>query len=159
MKVIFLDIDGVLTSRDSDSFIFECDPNNYQLNHYCMECLKYILDKVEDLHIVISSSWRNYPDNHIMINNYGDVYKSLLPEVKLSFNEYIVGSAPHKSGFNKYEDISDYLSEHSEVVDFVILDDDWSQGLQGFGEQFFRISMNTGLTYEVAKKVIEYFNS
>ena len=159
MKVIFLDIDGVLTSRDSDSFIFECDSEKYKLNYYCVECLKYILDNVKDLKIVLSTSWRNYPDNHIMINTYGEVYKSLLPDVKLTFNEYIVGKAPHKSGNNKYTDISDYLSEHSEVVDFVVLDDDPTQGLQGFGEQFFRISMYTGLTYEAAKKVVEYFNN
>ena len=159
MKVIFLDIDGVLTSRDSDSFIFECDSEKYKLNDYCLECLKYILDNVENCKIVLSTSWRNYPDNHIMINTYGEVYKSLIPQLKLLFDDYIVGKAPHSSRNNKYTDISDYLSEHPEVVDFVVLDDDPTQGLQGFGEQFFKISMYSGLTLEVAKTIVNYFNN
>ena len=160
MKVIFLDIDGVLTSRNSDSFIFECDSEKYKLNDYCLECLKYILDNVNNCKIVLSTSWRNYPDNHIMINTYGEVYKSLIPQLKFLFGDYIVGKAPHNtSGNNKYTDISDYLSEHSEVVDFVVMDDDPTQGLQGFGEQFFKISMYTGLTLEIAKKVVDYFNN
>ena len=42
MKIMFLDIDGVLTSKLSNTFIFMCPGDKYDFNPYCIECLKHI---------------------------------------------------------------------------------------------------------------------
>ncbi len=163
MKIMFLDIDGVLTSKLSNTFIFMCPGDRYDFNPYCIECLKHILDSIPDLKIVISSSWRNYPDNHIMIGRLnGETYKSLMPKIKELLGDRLIGKATEAGQIDgessKYDAICDYLNNNSEILDFVVLDDDPSQGLQGFGEQFFKISSITGLTLQDANKVIEYFN-
>jgi len=162
MKIMFLDIDGVLTSKLSNTFIFMCPGDNYDFSPYCLNCLKYILDSIPDLKIVISSSWRNYPDNHIMIGRFnGETYKSLMPKIKQLLGDRLIGNAT-KAGeidgeSSKYDAICDYINNNSEILDFIVLDDDPSQGLQGFGEQFIKISNITGLTLQDANKVIEYF--
>ena len=164
MRLIFLDIDGVLTSKMSNTFIFECPGENYDFNPYCVECLKYILDTIPDLKVVISSSWRNYPDNHIMIGRTnGETYKSLIPKIKELLGDRLIGHATEAEKLdgksNKYDAICDYLNSDPDILDFVVLDDDPTQGLQGFGEQFVKISSTTGLTLQDCKKVIDYFNS
>lgn len=163
MRLMFLDIDGVLTSKMSNTFIFICPGDKYDFNPYCLECLKYILDTIPDLKIVISSSWRNYPDNHIMIGrSNGETYKSLMPKIKELLGDRLIGNATEAKKLDgetsKYDAICDYLNNNSDIVDFVVLDDDPTQGLQGFGEQFIKISNTTGLTLQDCKKVIKYFS-
>src|SRR5574337_1246935 len=74
MKVIFLDFDGVLNS--AASFLMEdrkrrgkgrrhresFEPVNQTLCHVCTSNFKYVLDKVPDVKIVISSTWRECYD-------------------------------------------------------------------------------------------------
>lgn len=159
MRLLFLDIDGVLTSRQSNTFIFECPGDNYHFDYYCLNCLNYLLEKIPDLKIVISSSWKNYPDNHIMISRRnGEQYKSLIPQLYKLFGEKIISKATSQSPeSNKYDDICDFLNKNSDIVDFVVLDDDPTQGLEGFGEQFIQTSRTTGLTLQDCNKIVEYF--
>lgn len=166
MKIIFLDIDGVLNNRKSDTLLFECDPSNYKLDENNLKCLDYILNNVKDCKIILSTSWRNYPINHTFINRYGWEYYSLIPDLLKRYNNFIIASAPHEDGRNKYDDIKDMLSKSVDlhgnditIDDFVVIDDDPTQGLQGFGEQYFKTFKETGLTEDIAKDIIEYFNS
>lgn len=162
VRVIFLDIDGVLNNRQSDSLLFECEPAKYRLDKNNLKCLQYILDNVKNSRIVLSTSWRNYPEDHTFQNYKGWSYTSLLPELCEKFQNYIIGSAPHIEGRNKYGDINDMLDNDElskNIFDFVVIDDDPMQGLSGFGEQFFKTRKDTGLTIDIAKNIIEYFNS
>jgi len=64
MKVIFLDIDGVLASLDhirSLSLVKEPNPDSYgySFDPRCVRNLQYILNCVPDARIVISSSWKS----------------------------------------------------------------------------------------------------
>ena len=156
-RIIFLDIDGVLTNRKSGGFLFYCRSEDYVLNEYNLQCLNYILNNVKDCYIVLSTTWRNYPDNHIMIGCInGEVYKSLVPDLKMRLGDKIIGSAPHVIQRNKYGEIVEYLNSNG-CDDFVVLDDDPTQGLEGFGKQFFKINQNDGLTLSVATEIIKYF--
>lgn len=159
IKVVFIDIDGVLNNRTSDSLLFECIPSKYRLDDDNLKNLQYILDNVENCKIVLSTSWRNYPEDYTFQNNKGWVYTSLLPELCEKFRKYIVGSAPHIEGRNKFGDICEMLNNTDYISDFVVIDDDPMQGLQGFGEQFFKTTKTKGLTINIAEDIVDYFNS
>jgi hypothetical protein len=160
-RVIFLDIDGVLNNRKSGSLLFECEPSKYRLDENNLSNLRYIIDNVANSWIVLSTSWRNYPEDHVFYNYKGWGYTSLLPELCERFHKYIIGSARHIDGRNKFGDICEYLNNNPKVniVDFVVLDDDPMQGLEGFGEQFFKTTKEQGLSKKIAENIVEYFNS
>jgi hypothetical protein len=97
---------------------------------------------------------------------YGWTYYSLIPDLMNLYKDVIVGSAPHVEGRNKYGDIVDMLSsgvdktgKQIDIDDFVVIDDDPVQGLEGFGEQFFKTTKRLGLTMSIAKSIVSYFNS
>ena len=105
MKVIFLDVDGVLNSSQ-DGFTIKLGTNKH------LELLKQIVDKT-DAKIVLSSSWR--------INNKTKSF------IENKLNEYgmsIISSTPDL-GSSRGEEIKSWLRETIDFIDsFVILDDD-----------------------------------
>lgn len=111
MKVIFLDIDGVL---NSEKFFMEKARDIIALDKSKINLLKKIVD-VTNAKIVLSSTWRMLPSNH-------PDYKALM-----SFFEEEGLSVYDKtpSGSNgRGSEIQQWLNNHPEVTDFVILDDD-----------------------------------
>ena len=105
MKVIFLDVDGVLNSSQ-DGFTIKLGTNKH------LELLKQIVDKT-DAKIVLSSSWR--------INNKTKSF------IENKLNEYgmsIISSTPDL-GSSRGEEIKSWLRETIDFIDsFIILDDD-----------------------------------
>lgn len=142
MKALFLDIDGVCNSEESlkkqyirngKATILEIDPE------MAFRVGKIILNT--GCKLVISSSWRNWPDGMEQIK--GAVY----PE--------IYGKTPYsKDGFRGKE-VRAYLKEHTEITRYAILDDD----SDFYPDQpLFKTQWKTGITEEIAKQVTEYLN-
>jgi len=105
MKVIFLDVDGVLNSSQ-DGFTIKLGTNKH------LELLKQIVDKT-DAKIVLSSSWR--------INNKT---KSFIENKLNDYGMSIISSIPDL-GSSRGEEIKSWLRETIDFIDsFVILDDD-----------------------------------
>lgn len=116
MKVLFLDVDGVLNSTEG-----WCRDNPHTSTYMTPECvdqLKELLNKrCKDVAVVVSSTWRKYFD----IKAFRAMFDILgLP------GDRIIGYTPeaeHLSSERGHE-IQAWLDGHPEVERFVILDDD-----------------------------------
>lgn len=122
MKIIFLDFDGVITTKKSD-WTFDADK---------MNMVKRICDAT-DAKIVISSSWRRYTlEKTIDFITKGEEEVGNLPFAHV---EDIIGITDRMYAFkhgnreNHYYlprgiEIKQWLKEHREITNYVILDDD-----------------------------------
>ena len=114
MKVIFLDIDGVMNSTDYiinyalknniKGILAEIDPKTIKM-------LKFALD-VTGAQIVLSSSWRYC---HIC-----EELKELFSKYGINLNEKTPELHTHKRGL----EIKQYLKEHPNIEQYLILDDE-----------------------------------
>lgn len=136
MKILFLDIDGVLNSRETlkcgtrSGSIMGIDPY-----------MRILLDRIvqaTDAKVVISSSWRLVP--------------KWLQEIRDVGIEFI-SRTPYLESKKRGEEIQQWLDEHPEVENYAILDDD-SDMLPG--QHFFKTSFEVGLTQEIADEVINH---
>ena len=129
MKIIFLDIDGVL---NSERFIVdhhkEYNDPTYMIDQYTVTLLRDMLDKHDDCKLVITSSWR-----------YGNVQKTVdfLKEHSLGrLTDFIVGVTPRSTNGGRGDEIKwfmdnlntdkigDFVSQPFEIEEYAILDDD-----------------------------------
>jgi len=120
MKVIFLDIDGVLNNKDITCF-HKGRPGEYAYGVFtgedyfdpkCVACLNKII-QVTGAKLVISSSWRLLFD----IETLSGFFVSQKIEGKIiDYTDRFGGERGHE--------IQAWLTAHPEVESFVILDDD-----------------------------------
>lgn len=108
MKVIFLDFNGVL---DTNIKMNEIDYDNLQR-------LKYIVAET-GAKIVISSSIKN---SYYLTGVYSQMLQKVLFRL-VSEGLDVIGLTPYLE--NRELEISTYLSEHSEIENYCILDDDY----------------------------------
>lgn len=121
MKVLFLDIDGVLNSREwylrnkeniitNSGFMYrhdeELDPKACALvNELC---------ESENLKIVISSTWRKFHT----LKEISDMFASR------GLFGHIIGSTPQLRGGYRGQEVDEWLYDNPGVTKHVILDDD-----------------------------------
>lgn len=129
MKLLFLDIDGVMTNDDTiinPSQLISFSPS-------CVDVLNQIL-RTHDLKIILTSSWRTVFDaekqNQIFIEN--------------GIIQTPAGQTPSISNLKRGLEIKKYL-EKRKPTHFLILDD---MEIPGFPKNFLRINPATGLTTE-----------
>jgi len=134
MKVLFLDFDGVLNSRQSQMFwdkkrdqkfwqeemysSWEGSLLEYLAHEFCpiaLSNVEEIVAHVPDLKVVISSSWR--------VNNDVEGLKKILAPAK-HLASRIIDVTPRFYGKKRGEEIQDWLDRHPEVTHYVIIDDD-----------------------------------
>lgn len=177
MKILFLDIDGVLNSDKwwkSQGFLDRCGEYRkrgfYEYKNYAAFCpdmvqkLNRIFEETS-CRIVLSTAWRHshsieeiaeflteagflYSD--IIIDKTPDLeYKSYDPSAK--YNEVL---ASYKG---RGSEIREWLDEHKDEVDsFAVLDD--QDDMDGVREGFVRTKWRHGLSDENVSKVIELLN-
>jgi hypothetical protein len=140
MKVVFLDIDGILNPLN------HFDATGVFYGPACQN-LEKLLDSIPGLKVVVSSSWRRLGI---------EKDKEILRRNKIEVSRVIGRTDPaHKS---KGHQIHQWLLGHPEVKDFVILDDEDDQiSYFGYGPRFVKPNSFIGLTSEDAKKVIDLF--
>lgn len=144
MKILFLDIDGVLNCRSG----YQRDkPKRMQyMTAECVEALNYIVREVSDLKIVISSSWRfAFPMQEIiaMLGEAGNAVIDNTPRTRLS--DDVRGN-----------EIQAWLDAHPEVENFVILDD--NSDMRHLIWRLRKTDFETGLTKKIADLVISDFD-
>lgn len=104
IKVIFLDVDGVLNHKE---FLLSTH-DVFSLDTSCLTRLRRLVD-VTGARLVLSSSWRR-------------------SENKIKYLEEKIGIKFYGMTKNDYKprgvQISDWLKEHKEVEDYIILDDE-----------------------------------
>jgi hypothetical protein len=135
MKIIFLDIDGVLNSdRTPNPRKFP-----YIVDKELLERLNGLL-ALTGAKVVLSSSWRCDPVGLLAAKYW-----------KVPFT-YVCSDKP-KSPRGK--EILNWLSDHPDVTRFAIIDDE-DDGLDDL--PIFQPSSRTGLTPEIAEGVAKYLN-
>lgn len=158
MKVIFLDIDGVLNSEE---FAIWCNefPDFVReggSNWVDPKAVRMITSLCEehDVKLVISSSWRLF-DTTSTIEHFKN-YRDLTPLCK-----YIVGVTPRNSDDriweSRGEEIQQYLDSHPEVENYVIVDDD-NDMLESQKDHFVRCNYVFGLIPSRVEKMKEILN-
>ena len=153
MKVIFLDIDGVLNSdtymekqldNSSEGIESEIDPATLIL-------LKKAVDTT-GAKIILSSSWR-------IMRKYNELEKFLM-----KFGISLSGKTPYVDGKRGLE-IKQYLSENENIEQYLILDDEI---FESFDEELVNHliltksdqnyhSFSEGLTEKNIKQIVEIF--
>lgn len=137
MKVLFLDIDGVVNKQDN--FDRSKNPGLYPLDSYCAFLVGRIVLQTS-CKVVLSSSWRCHPDG---VRNVSERVIELLdvtPQLRSSF---------------RGDEINAWLESHDNIDKYAILDDD----TDFYEDQpLFKTTFKDGLTDEIAEKVIDYLN-
>lgn len=133
-KIIFLDIDHVLTNIDLDSTSFmHFDPEKYRLSEINLKFLDKLLGE-SGAKIVIASNWRKFsPETPYWIYG-GRRYYSPLDAFKERYGRHIVGLLPPDRRINKSQALSlwfDCNGWFSKTTGkYVILEDDPDEGYQ-----------------------------
>ena len=146
MKVIFLDIDGVLATEESSK-----QPNHeifsYRFDSNCVSIFNQILAET-NAEIILSSDWR------LMYNNDLEVLDELFKHNGILKSPIDV--TPNL-GRNREKEIAFYLeSALYEITDFVILDD---TAINGFPKNFVRCNINEGLKQNgIKEKIVSVLN-
>lgn len=150
MKVIFLDFDGVLNSRE---YLRRTDCAGVGIDPSRMVLLKQIVDNTNAL-IVLSTSWREHWESDISACNEVGV------KINRIFSKYgltIFDKTP-KSRLGRAEEIKQWLKMNSYVKKFVILDDSFME-LGVMSDYFVKTSnYRNGLEEEDVKKAITILN-
>lgn len=111
MKIIFLDVDGVLNYLEEWSR--QPDKGTYVLAPECVERLIALVNAT-GASIVLSSTWRQHQDHVDYLKEQG-----ALPNLH---EDWRTGWTKRGSNFRGW-DIQEWLERHPEVTDYVILDD------------------------------------
>jgi hypothetical protein len=134
MKVIFLDIDGVLHIKPSEG---NSDRNGGLFKQEAVEALREIITKFSS-NIVVSSNWKLQ----------GIEYLRHVWEAR-NMPGKIIGITPVIDGeHNRYIEIQKYIDENG-ITDFIVIDDSTGEGLEVFGDRFINTDPTIGLTKEL----------
>lgn len=146
LRVLFLDIDGVLNTRayveragwspplGSAGDVLIIDPA-------AVEHLNFVVEQTGAV-IVVSSSWRiTYPL---------EVLTAMLEE--RGFRGRVYGATPELPGRNRSREIAEWLRDHP-VDAFAIVDDDGASGAD-FAPSFVLTSFEEGLTWTHADRLV-----
>lgn len=139
MKVLFLDIDGVVNKQEN--FNPAIKNNLYPIDSYCA----FLVGRIQlqtGCEVVLSSSWRHHPEG---VQNVSERVVRLLDRTPSS---------------NKYrgDEIQMWLDKHPEVDKYAILDDDMDFYVYQ-APDYFKTTFQDGLTDEIAEAVIAHLNS
>src|SRR4051812_45577640 len=147
MKILFLDVEGVLNSvgdeHGNGATTERVDGTTLVgIDSKLLAIYKAMLARV-DAAVVLSSSWRLIPTLHAHLKerdvNFADVTPSMDPALK----------------FCRGHETQLWLDEHPEVTRYAILDDD-DDMLEHQTPNFFQASCGTGLTEELAGRIVAH---
>ena len=144
MKVLFLDVDGVLNNE------LLLETHGWEaIGETKLDLLKEIIDATE-AKIVLSSTWR--------ID--GGTRKVLVEKLEtrtLQLFDQTIVLMPKKMSMsvNRSDEICEWLSRHPEVEHFAVLDDNTDAGY-GIESHFFKTQFEEGLTRTITNQVIAH---
>lgn len=151
MKVIFLDVDGVINSlvnQAEEWGVHGFDTMNFDPVN--MEPLKELVEST-GAKLILSSSWRHTdtPKDKAALEN--------LHRILADYGLYLAGDiGPYRN--LRQDAIADWLQKNQDVVDYVILDD-VNDGFEGENlRRFVMTDKYVGLTMEDVKKAINILN-
>ncbi len=133
MKVVFLDIDGVLNHTDMFRVLNSCR-NVDMLDERAVLLLNRFVER--DVKFVLSSSWRCA----FSVESVEDDLK------EKGFKGELIGATPIMGDGHRGREIETWLLLHPEVKDFIILDD--CSGMEPLMHRLVQTDVDVGLTGE-----------
>lgn len=157
MKIIFLDIDGVLNHisfsiyRNRLSEKYNSPFDYLDMEPIACSNLQLLLEADSQIRIVISSSWRKF---HSL-----DDLRRMLTEQKIDGSRVIDKTPSNKEhGLMRGHEIQTWLNEHPEIKDYAIIDDDGDM-LPEQKANFVQTDVRVGFSLINAEKVAEILRS
>lgn len=162
MKVIFLDVDGVLNVM-SDSYRTFMKPYGEHIEPWLVQRLNYIVEKT-DSKIVISSSWKSCMD---------DLEKQMKDQ-GFKYWDNVIGRTPFSGEMNETGEesgyrglqINEWLKIHNffDIESFVVIEDEIDDVCGNrcnviSRESVVEVDMNEGLTHKNVVDAIDILNS
>lgn len=153
MKIIFLDIDGVLNCSE---WLKKQSKKKYcEINPEKVKLLAKIIAQT-NAKIVLVSSWRELDTNN-------DMYRYLVSSLN-QYNITILDKTAISPDYNRPKEISLWLKEHPYITNYIILDDDFSKEDYGqiLGSHLIHTSFwepDGGLREEHVEAAIQILNS
>lgn len=154
MKVIFLDIDGVLNSEE-----FLKNNPNQAINKNGVSILKSIVDKTGAV-IVMSSGWKLWFDENMLPQ---DGYSQCLYDILHEFNIKLFGKTPDFSteeirtrktfSHVKAQEITAWLNGHKTIEKYVVIDD-LDLRNEKINNHLVKINGQIGITEDDARCII-----
>lgn len=166
MKVIFLDIDGVLnTSKTFDNMHAEFKKTGILIDEVEEEKIKYLKEIVDQTNavIVLSSSWRKlcYKENNVVKSK--SLKMNRLIEILKNNELTIIDITPCDPEQIRENEINSWL-QGKEIENFIVIDDDSSDLLSFIPDELikttFKASENElgGLCQEHVKVAVKILN-
>jgi diphthamide synthase subunit DPH2 len=120
MKVIFLDIDGVLVTRNSIKYQYLNFPNETSIR-FSKKAVKNLnkLIRLTEAKIVISSTWRLFHP----LEKLQNIFEEQKIKGKI-ISTTSVEKATIEEDIPRGQKITDWLEQHPEVEQYLIIDDD-----------------------------------
>lgn len=140
-SIIFLDIDGVLNTKQSWKIPFSLDK----------DCIKYFCIFVKNCKrnpkIVLTSSWKT---GFSSLPEYETPQLQSLRKELAAYNVSLLGRT--KDLGNRIAEINDYLQNH-EVESYAVIDDDPAEYTDEYLQKVSLINAETGFTEKNGKKI------
>ena len=163
-KIIFLDLDHVLTNTDIDNTSFlSYDPTKYMLSKNNLKNLDMIIDAT-DASIVIASNWRKFKYPYTAWYFEGKWYESILEPFKEIYAGKIIDMLPIEHNLTKCECLELWFEDNSwfsKYGHYVILEDDIREKYQEhmiYSKHLVMTDYHVGLTNENAQQAIAILN-
>lgn len=152
MKVIFLDVDGVLNFSMTEA---KAPSGAVGVVDSCVKKLKKIIDNTNSF-IILVSSWKN--EWNMDEEKAGKDGKYLIKKLERR-GLHIMDKTTDK-GSNRGEGIDEWLKRHPNVTDWIVLDDDYFPDYKEFGidSHLIQTSYVVGLTDSHVDKAIDFLN-
>jgi hypothetical protein len=146
MKVLFLDIDGVLNNHERHE-------NGYAgIRSDCVSHLNHILKEVPDLKIVISSAWRYMIPEALSLKGF----EYLLLVAGVNCEKKVIGYTARDENVNsRGKQIRFWVKDHMVKGDKYIILDDLPFDFLKLNLNFILTDPKVGLTRKKAEAVIE----
>lgn len=156
MKIIFLDVDGVLNSEEFYMAHKE-DIELQQIDEVCVKRLKQIVDAT-NAKIVLSSSWRGGWDKD---PKKIDQFCMQLVKMLAKYDLVIVDRTCYLETWDRSKEVQIWIKEQKERIDsFLILDDynyNWKK--RGYEEHWIQTDFaDGGLKEEHIQRAIQILN-
>lgn len=154
IKILFLDIDGVCNSRYwyyTRNRVKSESMEHYHAQEFDPECVRMVkhIVKATGCKIVLSSVWRLGEDTRIAVKAEGLDFIDITPTLHRPIN---TGEEYRERG----REVAMWLSQHPEVENYAILDDEGDF----FDWQFlFQTDNLIGITEDIAIRVINHFGA
>lgn len=153
MKIIFLDIDGVLNNQ-------QCLKKREFLSMELIEHLNKI-QKATGAKIILSSTWRlGLTDDAQVIDSGLHPYLDQLIQIFRDLDIPLIGRTGRSDDYMRGQEILDWLEKHQDVENYVIIDDDREDIIcyEQLVSHFVHTQTLKGLTGAQANKAIRILN-